>query len=67
MTIFFNDQPVLVESGCTLAGFLQTQGIKERGSLALALNNQVVPKEKWKDICLRENDKILLIGASYGG
>lgn len=46
---------------------MRQKNLDKQGGTALALNNRVVPKEKWEHTVLRENDMLLLIGASYGG
>ncbi|MCM1532610.1 MAG: sulfur carrier protein ThiS [Bacteroides sp.] len=67
MNIFLNEKPLLIEEGTTLAGLMRSKNLLAQGGIALALNNSVVPKEKWEHTVLRENDMLLLIGASYGG
>ncbi len=67
MTVFFNNTPLVIENGTTLLQVMQTKGLAQRSGIALALNNSVVPKEKWEHTVLQENDMLLLIGASYGG
>jgi sulfur carrier protein len=34
---------------------------------ALALNESVIPKDKWNDTKLKENDKVIIIKATRGG
>lgn len=67
MTVFFNNTPLVLENGTTLLQLMQTKELAQRSGIALALNNSVVPKEKWEHTVLKENDMLLLIGASYGG
>ncbi len=54
-------------SAATLADLLETKGLADKTGIAVALNNTVVPRTEWQTTRLSENDKILLIGASYGG
>ncbi len=54
-------------SASTLANLLETKGLADKTSIAVALNNTVVPRTEWQTTRLSEDDKILLIGASYGG
>jgi len=35
--------------------------------IAVALNNQVIPKNSWSDQLLNDNDSILIITATQGG
>ncbi|MBV2228243.1 MULTISPECIES: sulfur carrier protein ThiS [Sphingobacterium] len=35
--------------------------------VAVALNNQVIPRDKWSDTLLTDTDSILIITATQGG
>lgn len=67
MKISFNNNKIEVEQGISLLDWMRSRGLHEQSGIALALNNRVVPKEKWEHTVLQENDMLLLIGASYGG
>lgn len=67
MEISFNNNKIEVEQGISLLDWMRSRGLHEQSGIALALNNRVVPKEKWEHTVLQENDMLLLIGASYGG
>lgn len=67
MKISFNNNKIEVEHGISLLDWMRSRGLHEQSGIALALNNRVVPKEKWEHTVLQENDMLLLIGASYGG
>lgn len=67
MHISFNQTTLNVQDGITVGELLRQKNLDKQGGTALALNNRVVPKEKWEHTVLRENDMLLLIGASYGG
>ncbi len=54
-------------SAATLADLLEIKGLADKTGIAVALNNTVVPRTAWNETPLNEEDKILLIGASYGG
>jgi sulfur carrier protein len=41
--------------------------VNDTKGLAVAVNNSVVPKEKWTEKMLNEADKVLLIRATQGG
>ncbi len=41
--------------------------VNDTKGLAIAVNNSVVPKEKWTEKMLNEADKVLLIRATQGG
>lgn len=67
MNITFNQSPLCVDEGITIKDLLRQKNIDKQTGIAIALNNSVVPKEKWEHTILQENDMLLLIGASYGG
>lgn len=46
---------------------LEEDGFLLKRGIAVAVNNQVVPKSAWPSFELKENDKILVIQASQGG
>ena len=54
-------------SSTTLAELLESKGLADKTGIAVALNNTVVPRTEWGKARLEADDKILLIGASYGG
>lgn len=41
--------------------------VKDTMGMAVAVNNSVIPKQKWQTTFLQENDKVLLIKATQGG
>ena len=51
----------------TLAELLESKGLSDKNGIAVARNNTVVPRTEWDKTHLESDDKILLIGASYGG
>ncbi|MBD5392532.1 sulfur carrier protein ThiS [bacterium] len=67
MEIFLNNNKIEVKQGITLLDWMRSKELHEKSGVAVALNNRVVPKEKWEHTVLQENDMLLLIGASYGG
>lgn len=67
MKIAFNSNPVEIEENTTLEDFLQSRNLDNQGGMAVARNNQVVPRQDWKRVVLKENDTLLVIGAYYGG
>ncbi len=45
---------------------LQELGIQSTG-IAIAVNNQVIPRSQWEAFLLAEGDKITIIRATQGG
>ncbi len=51
----------------TLSEMLVSNQIKDQRGIAIAVNQQVVPKNQWSDYQLNENDEVLIIKATQGG
>jgi len=68
MNFLLNGEPkVHTDGDITLSGVLKVHQIKADRGLAVAVNQEVVPKSKWDDFQLKENDDILIIKATQGG
>lgn len=67
MEISLNNNRISVKNGSTLMEVMRSKQLHEKTGVAVAVNNNVVPKEKWEHTVLQQNDMLLLIGASYGG
>lgn len=50
-----------------LLDFLEEQEILDRNGIAVALNEEVIPKMNWQSQKINNNDKILIITATQGG
>lgn len=67
MTIYINDKienisPEIV----TVADLLSSRNIPSGGT-AVAVNGRLVKQPDWGTAALRENDKVMIISAAYGG
>ncbi len=51
----------------SLADLLQIELSDKTQGVAVALNNQVIPKDNWSTTVLQSKDQILLITATQGG
>jgi sulfur carrier protein len=67
MTVFVNDSEVKFDEPSTLLNILGSLSIKTFEGIAIALNNEVVPKSELDKVAIKENDKILVIRAFQGG
>jgi len=67
MTIFVNDQPRALAAGAPLADLLRELGLAERKGVAIAINDEVVPRSTWPTRALAEGERILVIQATQGG
>ena len=66
MQIRLNGELVQLEASCTLEVLLAAQDQLKAG-IAVALNQQVVPRSQWATISLKENDDVDLFRAIAGG
>lgn len=55
-----------VEEGTNLASFIDKLGLKPQG-IAIAINYEVIPKNKWEETILSDNLELMLIHAISGG
>lgn len=66
MEIEINGELKTIENSISLKSLVDKMALDTKG-LAVAVNNSVVPKEKWTETLLNEADKVLLIRATQGG
>lgn len=67
MDIIVNGKIVSLDSGNSLMELLRNMEIERLEGLALAVNQNIVPKVNWDTHELRDNDQVLLIEAAKGG
>ena len=63
--IVFNNKPTELESDTSLQEFIDKNGMIPT-NIAIAVNNSVVPKEKWENTIINDGDTLLIIKAYYG-
>ena len=66
MRILFNDEPMQCADGLTIAALLDQLGQLKPG-VALALNQQILPRERWALVQVNDDDRILLFQVIAGG
>ncbi len=66
MHIEFNDEPMQCAEAITVAALLDQLHLLKPG-VALALNQQILPRERWELQQVREGDRILLFQVIAGG
>lgn len=66
MLIYFNQQPFSLTPPCTVAEFLAGQQ-QLRPGIAVAINQQVIPRSCWDTQPLNNGDTIMLFTAIAGG
>ena len=67
MTVFVNDQPRALVAGTALVDLLRELGLTERKGVAIAINDEVVPRSTWPARPLSDGERILVIQATQGG
>ncbi|MBC7389278.1 MAG: sulfur carrier protein ThiS [Opitutaceae bacterium] len=67
MDIYFNGDLTNISENLKLESFLHLHQLDDKKGLAVAVNNQVIPKKSWDEYILTDNDKVLVIKASQGG
>jgi sulfur carrier protein len=67
MTLRVNGETIETGSN-TVAGLLAERDISiDRRGIAVALNDEVVPRSAWKETPIREGDRVEVIAAMQGG
>ncbi len=67
MEITLNNQLLTVEPSCTLEQLLSTFSELAPKGMALAINQEIIPRSDWARSVLRPGDSIILIKATQGG
>ena len=67
MTVLLNNENYEIKDDTSILEFLNGLSQISLKGLAIAINNEVVPKTEWVSFILTENDKITLIRATQGG
>ena len=65
--IFINDKEHPLEKETALKELFQSLSIDISKGIAIAINNNVIPRSKWDTHKVQSNDKVLLIKATQGG
>jgi len=61
-----NDAPRAFAGPLTLHEALQQIGVAERKGVAVAINDNVVPRREWSARSLNEGERLLIIQATQG-
>jgi sulfur carrier protein len=67
MTICVNDQTRRISDTATLHDLLAELTLVERRGVAVAVNDEVIPRSGWPNRFLAESDHVLVIQATQGG
>lgn len=66
MTINVNNKPQSISGNSSVSTLLEQLNIVSVG-IAIAVNNEIVSKEKWSDTLLQKEDRVTIIQATQGG
>lgn len=66
MQIVVNDDALTLESSMTLTDVLE-QLSRHLPGTALAVNQQIIPRDRWADYILQEGDELVIFQAIAGG
>jgi sulfur carrier protein len=68
MNIKLNGEALIIDDDVSLYDFvLQRSNNSEPKGVAVALNETIIPKSKWKDTVVNENDAVEIVHAVQGG
>lgn len=67
LTVFVNSQSMSLSPGSNLSDVLNASGLTSQTGIAVAVNNEVVPRTGWNARPLSDMDKITIIKATQGG
>jgi sulfur carrier protein len=68
MLLTVNNQPVVFPAGQpTLSNLLLQLQLGDTKGIAVAIQNQIVPRSTWASYALQENDRVTIIHATQGG
>ncbi|MCF0210163.1 MAG: sulfur carrier protein ThiS [Bacteroidales bacterium] len=67
MKVKVNDKDKIVPVNCTVAMLAEITGINKEDSVAIAIGTDVIAREDWETIILKDFDKVTIIRATFGG
>lgn len=67
MEVLVNNKLYAVQPETTVAGLLQFIQLPSEKGIAVAVNNQVVPRQHWPSKPLQPSDSVTIIRATQGG
>jgi sulfur carrier protein len=67
MDIYVNSKLQEIGTDASVSDALNSMNIPGQKGIAIAVNNNVIPKAEWGNYKLKEADKVTLIKATQGG
>lgn len=67
MKIIFNNHPIeLISDSMTVAELLEWKKIPSKAT-AVAVNSQIVKRDKWESTHFSDGDNVMVISGTFGG
>lgn len=66
MKLFVNNKETQLPENATIQALADQLQLPEKG-VAIAVNNQMIPRNEWNNSALKENDQVTIIKAACGG
>jgi len=66
MKVFINDEPYSLSEKATVFDLFDLLDMSKQG-VAIAVNEQIVPRSEWDKTNLLSNDKIIVVRPTAGG
>lgn len=67
MKVFINNEPKELQNLKTITELLRDLNLEGAKGIAIAINQEVIPKAHWNNHSLAENDRLTIIRATQGG
>jgi len=67
MNVHFNGDIAVIDERITLVKLLDNKQLTDKKGFAVAINENVISRNEWDKVILKENDRILVIKATQGG
>ncbi len=65
--IFINKEKKEIQSNTDIIQMLRENGFEDTKGIAIAINNEVIPKNSWQNHLLCDQDNVTIITATAGG
>jgi thiamine biosynthesis protein ThiS len=67
MKVKVNNRDKILPEQTNITRLLEIVSCKDTASVAVAVNEQIIPKAQWQDRIIKEGDSIIIISAVCGG
>jgi len=67
MRIVYNGIERNIDQECSIAEYLEKEGLKDKTGIAVAINETVIPRKDWNGCKIKNDDIVLVIKATQGG